>query len=505
MPGIFLQNAKKLPEIEKKYKRKPVESVILELVSEAVPARKTGRVSHMKELLLRTLRHEETERAPWVPFAGVHAGKLKGYSAAEMLTDPEKAFESLMEVNRLYRPDGQPVIFDLQIEAECLGCGLTWAKDCPPSVSSHPLDGSDMEPPEIPCNCMIPAKESGRIPYVLEVMRRMKEAVGETTALYGLVCGPFTLASHLRGNNLFTDMFDFEQETADLLAFCKRVCIRMAEYYTEAGMDVVAVVDPLISQISAAHFGQYMAAPYEEIFTAIRKLGAYSSFFVCGDATRNVEAMCRTKPDSISVDENVDLLAGKAICDRYNVAIGGNIPLTSVMLLGNQLDNMKFAVDLLDSIPAKKNFILAPGCDMPYDVPVENAIGVAQAAIETDAAREMVKNYQAEKVDTSAVVLPDYGHLAKPLVEVFTLDSAQCAACGYMMGAAYQAKETFGGAIDLVEYKYIYKENVARCIKMGVPNLPSLYINGTLKYRSIIPAKAELEAAIREAIAACRG
>lgn len=81
--------------------------------------------------------------------------------------------------------------------------------------------------------------------------------------------------------------------------------------------------------------------------------------------------MCQTGPDSISVDENVDLLAAKAISDKYNVVIGGNIPLTSIMLLGNQQDNMKFAIDLLDSIPVKKNFILAPGCDMPYDVPVE--------------------------------------------------------------------------------------------------------------------------------------
>ena len=70
----------------------------------------------MKELLFQTFRHEVTERAPWVPFAGVHAGSLKGYDATEMLTDADKAFESLMEVNRLYRPDGQPVIFDLQIE-----------------------------------------------------------------------------------------------------------------------------------------------------------------------------------------------------------------------------------------------------------------------------------------------------------------------------------------------------------------------------------------------------
>ena len=33
---------------------------------------------------------------------------------------------------------------------------------------------------------------------------------------------------------------------------------------------------------------------------------------------------------------------------------------------------------------------------------------------------------------------------------------------------------------------------------MGVPNLPSLYINGELKFKSIIPSKEELEAAIRE-------
>ena len=46
---------------------------------------------------------------------------------------------------------------------------------------------------------------------------------------------------------------------------------------------------------------------------------------------------------------------------------------------------------------------------------------------------------------------------------------------------------------------------MARCIKMGVPNLPSMYINGKLTYRSIIPTRAELEGAIREAIEACKG
>ncbi|MEG2455610.1 MAG: uroporphyrinogen decarboxylase family protein, partial [Oscillospiraceae bacterium] len=158
-----------------------------------------------KEILFKTLRHEPTEQVAWVPFAGVHAGKLVGYDATEVLSDGDKLFAALMEVNRLYKPHGQPVIFDLQIEAECLGCQLVWAKNAPPSVSSHPLEGDE---PRVPCKCTLPTAEDGRIPMVLDVMRRMKAAVGETTGLYGLICGPFTLASHLRGNDIFMDMFD---------------------------------------------------------------------------------------------------------------------------------------------------------------------------------------------------------------------------------------------------------------------------------------------------------
>ena len=93
-----------------------------------------------KELIFKTMHHEDVERAPWVPFAGVHAGKLKGYTATEVLTDADKLYESLMEVNRLYMPDGQPVVFDLQLEAEILGCELMWADDNPPSVMSHPME-----------------------------------------------------------------------------------------------------------------------------------------------------------------------------------------------------------------------------------------------------------------------------------------------------------------------------------------------------------------------------
>jgi uroporphyrinogen decarboxylase len=451
-----------------------------------------------KALIFAALRHEDLPAIPWVPFAGVHAGKLKGYSPLEVLKDKDKLLEALLEVNHVYGPDGQPVVFDLQIEAEILGCDLVWSKTGPPSVVSHPLETSMM------IGEKLPEPEDGRLPMILDVMRAMKKAVGHKTALYGLITGPMTLASHLRGTDIFMDAFDHPEFLKDLLAYCTQVSQRMAQLYIEAGMDVIAVVDPVVSQVSPRHFSQYLLQPFKEIFDAVRAQNAFSSFFVCGDATKNIALMCQTGPDSISVDENIDLTAAKRITDQYNVTIGGNIPLTTRMLLGTQQDNMKFVVELLDKMgvehgKAPRNFILAPGCDMPYDTPTENVVGVLAALRDPEQARLMVAHYESNTFDI-AVDLPDYGHLAKPLVEVFTLDSDTCAACGYMMGAASRAVNELDGRVDLIEYKFTQAQNVARVIKMGVKNLPSLYINGELKYSSIIPGNRELIEEIKKAV-----
>lgn len=111
-----------------------------------------------KETIFAVLRHEKVDQIPWVPFAGVHAGQITGFDATEILTDGEKLLKSLREVHRLYKPFGQPIIFDLQVEAECLGCELAWAKDAPPSVAKHPLEGE--EELVTPCYCTIPKKKT---------------------------------------------------------------------------------------------------------------------------------------------------------------------------------------------------------------------------------------------------------------------------------------------------------------------------------------------------------
>ena len=445
-----------------------------------------------KELIFKTLRHEKTEGIPWVPFAGVHAGKLKGYSAEEVLRDSDKLVASLLEVKKLYSPDGMPVIFDLQIEAEILGCELLWAKNNPPSVKSHPY----ADAPAIPCTCKIPDEKSGRLPIILDAMRRVKDEIGGEVALYGLICGPFTLASHLRGSNIFMDMMKNPEYVRALVGFCAEVSCKMADLYIDAGMDVIAVVDPLVSQISPRHIEKLLSDAFTAVFDSIRARNTFSCFFVCGNATNQIEVMCKMGPDGISVDENVNLPKAKEVTDRYQIAIGGNIPLTTTMLHGSQEDNMKGVIDLIDSVD-HHNLIISPGCDMPYDTPIENTVAATNAVKHPEETRKLIENYQTP-VDDIEVVLPDYQNLDKVLIELFLLDPDQCAACTYMLNSVRDAYDEIKDIANYAVYKYTRKEDIARTRKMGLTNLPSMCINGEVKWISIIPGREELVSEVRK-------
>ncbi len=452
-----------------------------------------------KSELFAALRHEKAGRIPWVPFAGVHAGKLKGYTAMEVLTDGDKLYESLIEVNKLYKPDGMPVVFDLQIEAEILGCELKWAQDNPPSVKSHPCAGEKY----IPCMCKMPDETSGRIPLVVDVTRRLKKEIGAETALFGLVCGPFTLASHLRGSDIFMDMVTDPKYVTALVEYCGQVAIKMSEIYLEAGADIIAVVDPLVSQISPKHFTSILSGTFTAVFDYIRGKNALSSFFVCGNASRQIEVMCMTNPDGISVDENVDMVKAKAVTDRYNITLGGNIPLTTTMLHGNQNDNMKAVIDLMDSL-SHDNLIISPGCDMPYATPIENTIAVAQAVLDPDTVRGIIANYESVGLENIPIDIPDYAGLDRALVELFTLDPEQCAACTYMVNLVADSYADIKDFADYKVYKYTVKEDIARTAKMGIKNLPTMCVNGEQKWISLIPSKEEFVMTVKQAYQALK-
>ncbi len=446
-----------------------------------------------KDLLLAAVRGEKTSRPAWLPFVGCHGGFLIGRTATEFLKSADLVVEGLKKAKELYRPDGLPIMFDLQIEAEILGCGLHWADQVPPSVTSHPLaEGKTLaDLPELD-------ESKGRLPIVVESLERLKKEIGADTALYGLICGPFTLALHLLGNDIFLQMYDDEEGVLKIIDYCADIGIKMADIYLEHGADVVAAVDPMTSQISPEHFESFVTPAMNKIYDHIRARGGLSSIFVCGDVTRNLEVMVRTSADCISVDEQIDMAKLRELCSAAKKSFGGNIKLTAVLLLGDEDDTKLEVLDILSKV-GEQGFILAPGCDLPYAVPLKNLKAVA-SIVHDEYEREAAKSLKAKGMDSfDDITLPDYKAARTVLIDVITLDSTSCAPCQYMMEAVQKAVAAAGIVCYINEHKIKVRQGIGMMVKLGVKNLPTICINGEVRFASIIPDLKTLVAAIKDA------
>lgn len=438
-----------------------------------------------KERVLRALSRLCTDRTPWVPYTGVHAASLLGLTAAEYLRSADHIVAGLTKAAQLYHPDALPVVFDIQMEAEALGCEVKWADKNPPSVTSHPLETRAL------ADLRRPTEQDGRYPVVLEATERVVAQLGDELAIYGLVCGPFTLALHLQGTAIFTLMNRQPDAVAALLEFTSSVTQDLARMYVERGVDVVAVVDPMVSQISPRHFTRFVQGPMTAVNEYVKDLGVKVVTFVCGDVTKNFELLCRTRTNGIAFDENVDLAFAKQVADAQEIAYGGNIPLTTVMLFGSPLDNVLETRRQLD-VGAGEGYLLAPGCDIAFDTPADNlaAIGnfvsgrftsldafAAESTVEVDAGAEL------DAVD----IVP-----GKAFVEIVTLDSEGCPPCQYMVEAVKRVAPEFGDALAWRESLIKTKAGIRRVGELGVKNLPALLINNEVVFDNIIPSEEQL-------------
>ncbi len=444
------------------------------------------------ELIKATMLLQETDRAPWVPFVGVHGGYLLGVDAKAYLTSSELMIRGISKAVEMYRPDGIPVMFDLQLEAEILGCRLKWAAGTPPAVISHPLaEGKTVK------DLVLPGPLDGRIPQLLETTAELRKKFPEL-ALYGLITGPFTLALHLLGTDIFLKLYEAPEEIAEIMDFCTRVGIQMSEYLINAGCDVIAVVDPMTSQIDPDTFQQFVTPYATRIFDFIRGKGMLSSFFVCGHAQQNIEVMCGCHPDNISIDENIPLEYVKEIALKKGISFGGNMRLTVVLLMGTEDDARQEALTCLDQ-GGNRGFILAPGCDMPMETPPANIQAVAGLALDPYQ-QQVVRTLESSESRIEILNMNDYGQSDKVIVDIITLDSESCAPCQYMVEAVKRVAPHFEGVVEWREHAIKRMEAVTFMSSLMVKNIPTICIDGKIAFVSKIPPQNILIQAIQHRI-----
>ncbi len=77
-------------------------------------------------------------------------------------------------------------------------------------------------------------------------------------------------------------------------------------------------------------------------------------------------------------------------------------------------------------------------------------------------------------------------------IDVLTLDSIQCAACGYMMESIAALPSDVQEMIEYFEWSIKTKEGIAKFVEMKGKVLPTIAIEGDLVFPSRIPQYEEL-------------
>jgi uroporphyrinogen-III decarboxylase len=137
----------------------------------------------------------EGEAVPILAQINEHVVRLCSGDMREAYTNAAKFVEMNLAVFEYYRLDMPGFYYDIyNIEAEALGQRLNWESDRMPDIDRQnplirePSDLDRLRPPDF--------KKSGRMPFVLEVMRRSHDLGLPVRIRF---CSPFSLAVNVRG------------------------------------------------------------------------------------------------------------------------------------------------------------------------------------------------------------------------------------------------------------------------------------------------------------------
>ena len=107
-----------------------------------------------------------------------------------------------------------------------------------------------------------------------------------------------------------------------------------AQFYVDMGCEIVAIVDPVASQIKPETFREFVTPYVKEATKVINDAGCTSDFFICGNATKVLNDVCELDTHGFAIDEQLNMNFVRDVAREHGKGFGGNLKLTLALSLG---------------------------------------------------------------------------------------------------------------------------------------------------------------------------
>ena len=338
-----------------------------------------------KERVLKTIRFEKTDRAPFAVLNGqMWIAARHGLTMASMLDLPDAGAQLLVDA---YREIGTEIMTS--------GCAAAWPMmevmggkvkmdAISAEILARPLSSLD-EIENFDVNEVIAGmRQEHYYQRTLVQMRGMRRIVGDECMIGGGFFGPFTMAAQMLGVEDFMVelLVGEEEDVLKTIDFAAEIVIAYLEDLIECGLDLITVPEPAASGdlIKPSDFEKFVLPADVKVRDRLAdKCPAYL-IHICGKTDKLVGTVAETGMSIFSVD-SINMVRAQ-MDSAGRCALFGN--LSPAHILSNKTPDEVYAISraLLKSMKPYGGFILAPGCDLAPTIPLENLQAMAKAARE---------------------------------------------------------------------------------------------------------------------------
>ncbi len=320
------------------------------------------------------------DRVPVMPLVQYWTAKQVGFNMKELLNNVEK---NVYSQYYCARECGYDVVKDfggIHAESEAMGSKLEIYEDSTPSIKEYFIEdySKDMDNLKV----LNPYKD-GRLPLILEGVKRLKELCEGNIAVKCYLQAPFRHAAMLRGNQIYRDILKKKENLKQLLEITTYSQIIYGTALVYAGADIIMLSDPTSSGDILSR-EQWLEWGFKYTKRVVKELKKNNNIkvilHICGDTGDRLDTFPELGIDGISLDQRVNLSRAKEIIgDR--ICIIGNVNPTNI--LENTEEEIKQeSIECIQKAGQNGNFILSSGCGVPPNSPMCNIKAMVKASKE---------------------------------------------------------------------------------------------------------------------------
>jgi uroporphyrinogen decarboxylase len=196
------------------------------------------------ERVLAALSHQEPDRVPLMLLFSLYGARERQISVKDYFSDAELVIKTQLLLQEKYRSDCLYSFAYAALETEAWGGEVVFVDDGPPNSGEPLLDRLD----DIPGLTLPELADSPGLLRILDITQGLKQAVGDSIPIIGVVMSPFSLPVMQLGFEPYLELLYFRPELfARLMALNSAFCVNWANAQLAAGATAIFYFNPLAS------------------------------------------------------------------------------------------------------------------------------------------------------------------------------------------------------------------------------------------------------------------